>query len=886
MWRSVRSRLLDACQNRISDEPVESGSSLKRQQQQQNTRVPWYLASGFLLFWVLLFYAVVIPLFYRLPTGLTIEDVSKGGFIAERAQNNLYNLAGIGPKVVGSDANENQTVAYLMSELELIEQNVLTDYFDLEIDVQVVSGSYIHWTMINMYQGVQNIVIKLSPKNTTSESYLLVNSHFDSKPTSPSAGDAGFMVVTILEVLRVMSRTKQTFEHPIVFLLNGAEENPLEASHGFITQHEWAPFIKAVVNLDAAGSGGREILFQSGPNNPWLVDAYKNNARHPFATTMAEEIFQTGLLPSDTDFTIFTKYGNLIGLDMAQCINGFLYHTKYDRYDAIPRNAYQNTGDNVLSLVRALSNATQLHNPSAYATGHAVFFDFLGLYFVSYSATTGVYLNYIVAASSLLLVFISLWRIADVSHITTCNVSSWFILILILQIIAFVLGVGLPVVVAYVMDMYGLSLTYFSTPALLIGLYVCPSLLGLSLPTFIYFKLQRNDKISFGHHLQLALHGHAVVLALVGIALTVYGLRSAYVITWTLIFYVIPLALNLLTTLHDRGYSWSGLLKAVQILPFLYNSYLFYTFLTLMVSMMGRFGRGTNPDLIVSALTALGSVLALGFLLPLINMFRRPSFVLLILLAVSGLTIYTATSTQIGFPYRPKTNVERIPFLHVRRIFHEYDGTVSKDESGYLFNFQDRRGAAPLKAYKVNLTGLVSIESDCNTYMFCGLPLYDHRWVKNRLKGMWLPREDPITPPGTPDLQLVSKTILADYTTVRLEYNLTGPDHMSLFIQPYEDVVISNWSFLTSYIQAPGSTSSYPPPYHIYFTYGKDKSPLQFFIELTKADGDFDVPVMQLGVSGHYISSPGDAISTKFVKTIPPFAVTVDWPATYHRYIF
>jgi len=28
---------------------------------------------------------------------------------------------------------------------------------------------------------------------------------------------------------------------------------------------------------------------------------------------MAEEIFQTGILPSDTDFAIFVKYGNLIG---------------------------------------------------------------------------------------------------------------------------------------------------------------------------------------------------------------------------------------------------------------------------------------------------------------------------------------------------------------------------------------------------------------------------------------------------------------------------------------------------------------------------------------------------------------------------------------------
>lgn len=228
----------------ISDEPIEdavrSASSKKIKNQEQYLRGPWYLATGFLLFWALLFSAVVLPLFYRIPTGLTIEDASKGVFIAERAQSNLYKLAEIGTKVVGSDNNENKTVDYLMGLVNEIQENCLDDYFDIEVDLQEVSGSYIHWTMVNMYQGVQNIVIKLSPKNTTSTTYLLVNSHFDSKPTSPSAGDAGQMVVAILEVLRVMCSTKQTIRHPVVFLLNGAEENPLQASHGFITQHKWA----------------------------------------------------------------------------------------------------------------------------------------------------------------------------------------------------------------------------------------------------------------------------------------------------------------------------------------------------------------------------------------------------------------------------------------------------------------------------------------------------------------------------------------------------------------------------------------------------------------------------------------------------------------------
>ncbi|XP_016953643.2 endoplasmic reticulum metallopeptidase 1 isoform X1 [Drosophila biarmipes] len=881
MWQVLRSRF-DSCHNKISDEPIEgnggSASSKNVRRQELNFRGPWYLASGFLLFWALLFFAVVIPLFYHLPKGLTLEDASKGVFIAERAQNHLYEFDEIGTKVVGSEGNEIKTVDYLMSLVIEIQESCLDEYFDVEVDLQEVSGSYIHWTMINQYQGVQNIVIKLSPKNSTSEAYLLVNSHFDSKPTSRSAGDAGQMIVSILEVFRVMCTTEQTIQHTIIFLLNGAEENPLQASHGFITQHKWAKNCKAVVNLDSAGGGGSDIVFQTGPNSPWLVEHYKKSAIHPLATTMAEEIFQTGILPSDTDFGIFVKYGNLIGLDIAQFINGFTYHTKYDRFANIPRGSIQSTGENLLSLVRSLSNATELDNTAAYATGHVIFFDFLGLYFISYTESSGVILNYSVSGIALILIFVSIWRTASISCISPGYVLSWFILILVLEIIAFVLGFGLPLAVAYVFDKYGLSLTYFSTPALLIGLYICPSLLGLSFPSYIYLKLQRSAKVALAQQLQLVLHGHAVILALLGIGLTVYGLRSTYVVTWTLIFYETPLAINLLTTLHDRGFSWTGVLKTFQIIPFLYNSYLIYTFLVTLIPMMGRFGRGTNPDLIISALNALGTILALGFLIPLINMFRRPSLILFSLLAISAVTIYTATSTQIGFPYRPRTNVQRLPYLQVRRTFYEYDGTVVKDESGYLFNFQDRRGPAPLENSKVNLTGLVSIAADCDKVMMCGYPLYDHRWVKNREQIMWLPREAEIVPPFVPVLELVAKTDLGN-NTMRYEFNTTTTDHTSVFIQPEEDVTIVNWSLLLAYI---GQQTTY----HLYYSSGKNILPLTFYIDFWKLDGDFNVPVTQLGVGAHSIGNEGDAISQEFASQLPTFAALVEWPASYQRFIF
>lgn len=73
----------------------------------------------------------------------------------------------------------------------------------------------------------------------------LYNIHFyNYKNICTGAGDDGTMVVVMLEVLRVLSNTTRSLKHPIIFLFNGAEENSLQGSHAFITQHEWAKDVK------------------------------------------------------------------------------------------------------------------------------------------------------------------------------------------------------------------------------------------------------------------------------------------------------------------------------------------------------------------------------------------------------------------------------------------------------------------------------------------------------------------------------------------------------------------------------------------------------------------------------------------------------------------
>lgn len=45
----------------------------------------------------------------------------------------------------------------------------------------------------------------------------------------------------------MLSQQEKRTRHNILFLFNGAEETPLQAAHGFITQHPWAENVRGMM---------------------------------------------------------------------------------------------------------------------------------------------------------------------------------------------------------------------------------------------------------------------------------------------------------------------------------------------------------------------------------------------------------------------------------------------------------------------------------------------------------------------------------------------------------------------------------------------------------------------------------------------------------------
>ncbi|KAK4470741.1 hypothetical protein MN116_006266 [Schistosoma mekongi] len=257
------------------------------------------------------------------------DAVCNSTFDVVSARSHLVKVTNIGPRTAGSTANEITTANYLRNELKSIaavaNKTKLQVLFDEHVSNYSSFRAFFH---ISSYNNVRNFALRfhdLRAKNgNKSKSAFLINCHYDTAPGSPGASDAFVNCAIMLEVCRLLAASPSILSNDVIFLFNGAEESLLLSSHAFITQHKWASDVIAFMNLEGAGAAKRPMLFQTGPGNSSdvLLDVYASAFKQPFASVLGEDVFQFGLVPSDTDYRIFRDYGLVPGLDLAYTQDG------------------------------------------------------------------------------------------------------------------------------------------------------------------------------------------------------------------------------------------------------------------------------------------------------------------------------------------------------------------------------------------------------------------------------------------------------------------------------------------------------------------------------------------------------------------------------------
>ncbi|XP_019554040.3 endoplasmic reticulum metallopeptidase 1 [Aedes albopictus] len=765
----------------------------------------------------------------NLPEALTVADLERYpvAFIAERAWDNLKSFTDLGPRVAGSKANDELAVGIFKREIETIQA---TKHVNQEVimENQVVTGAF-NFTfygssMTTIYRNVQNIVVKLKGK---SDDALLLNCHFDTVPSSPGASDDVASCAVMLEILRVMSRLPDENRHSIIFLFNGAEETLLQASHGFITQHKWAKDVKAFLNLESAGSGGKEVLFQTGPNSPWMIDAYAKSVRHPFAQAMAEELFHTKLIPSDTDFRIFRDYGNIPGMDLAHFLHGYRYHTKYDSLDYLSLPVLQRTGDNVLALTREMANSEHLSANNAEPGSNTVFFDFLGLFFVKYSMRVATLINATVALLAVLIPYLGLSAAAGNQANKAIRTEALYGFSSVL--LGALLSVTTCAAIARQLEALDRVMTWYSNTWLILGIYCAPALASHCLMQMFFNAFFKNKKstLSTGMITQARLIGVNLFWSMISLCFTFAGLRSAYIF---MVLQMCSLASTIPTVvggLQRTVRKWIFLHLSVQFIAIVCSSFYYIIFVNLFVPITGRSGTVVNPDTIIGIVAAIGVLLSCSYLLPLLRLVKQPLKITASFSAVSLVALLLACCTPIGFPYRDASNAnpttQRHLVTHTFRLFHDELGLLRHMDQGFLFEVQDQNGGRTLQEYIVSDDSFVPVEKmdTCTNEFFCGIP-FDAMWRQAHFKHFWQPAQGP---PETHNMFTLAyeETNQLSEQLRRIRFKAEGSLQSAIFIGTKPGVELVAWS-LHEFIPPP-VTFNGQEGYFAYITHGVPSGP-------------------------------------------------------------
>ncbi|XP_066224198.1 endoplasmic reticulum metallopeptidase 1 isoform X2 [Saccopteryx leptura] len=767
-------------------------------------------------------------------------------FDARQARDYLEHITSFGPRTTGSPENEILTVNYLLEQIKLIEVQS-NSLHKISVDVQRPTGSFsidFLGGFTSYYDNITNVVVKLEPRDGAQHA-VLANCHFDSVANSPGASDDAVSCSVMLEVLRVLSISSEALNHAVIFLFNGAEENVLQASHGFITQHPWANLIRAFINLEAAGVGGKELVFQTGPENPWLVQAYVSAAKHPFASVVAQEVFQSGVIPSDTDFRIYRDFGNI-------------------------------PGDNILAVLKYLATSDMLVSSSKYRHGNMVFFDVLGLFVIAYPSRVGCIINYMVVVAAVLYLG---KKLLQPKH-KMANYTKDFFCGFGITLISWFTSLVTVLIIAVFISLIGQSLSWYNHFYVSICLYgtaAVAKIIFIHTLAKRFYYVNASDQYLGELFFDISLFVHCGSL----IALTYQGLCSAFV---SAVWVVFPLLTKLCVYKYFKQHGAEGKFIAFYFLgmfiPYLYSLYLIWAVFEMFTPILGRSGSEIPPDVVLASILAGCTMILSSYFINFIYLAKSTKKTMLTLTLVCAVTFLLVCSGTF-FPYSssptsPKP--KRVFLQHMTRTFHDLDGKVVKQDSGIWINGFDYTGMSHITPHIPEINHTIRAHCEENAPL-CGFPWYLPVHFLNR-KSWYLPASE-VSPRETVHFRLVSKE-QTPWDSVKLTFEASGPSHMSFYVRTHKGSTLSQWSL--------GNGTPVPSKggdYFVFYSHGLQASAWQFWIEVQVLEEQPE-GIVTVAIAAHYLSgedkrsSQLDTLRDKF----PDWTFPSGWVCTYNLYVF
>ncbi|CAI8616987.1 unnamed protein product [Vicia faba] len=614
---------------------------------------------------------------------------------------------------------------YIKGELELIKDRA-TSNVRIEIEESTVSGSFnmnfLRHHIALGYRNHTNILMRISSIDSKdTDPSVLVNAHFDGPLGSPGAGDCGSCVASMLEIARLIVDSGSALRRPVIFLFNGAEELFMLGSHGFMKTNKWHDTIGAFINVEASGTGGPDLVCQSGPSS-WPSNVYAEAAMYPMATSAAQDVFP--IIPGDTDYRIFSEdYGDIPGLDIIFLLGGYFYHTSYDTLEQFLPGSIQARGENLLRIIKAFTNSSKLQNKyqtnynevraSLFNEEQAVFFDYLSWFMIFYSKKVAKVLHSI---PIVLFLVMSFTRGQSCSWLATlCDFVKGFLF----HAVGIILAVVVPVAFSLMRLLFSSqTMNWFAHPFLAFIMFIPCSLVGLIIPRIIWRSFPHSQDVAIVKRTKEALSDEARFwgafgfYAVLTLAYLAAGLSGGFV-TFFACASMLPSWISFCFSVKSFGRRSfrSTMFYILPLVPCLAYAVYFGGFLAqFLIEKMGMMGSLPLPygyyvpDIIVAAVIGLVTGWSVGPLIPICGHWLARSSIVRFLLHLSVLAL--ALSSQF-FPYSMSAP-KRIVFQHTFRTA----GPSQITESTYDFSVLDSNSLQFLFKHSPEAAEILKVTSE------------------------------------------------------------------------------------------------------------------------------------------------------------------------------
>ncbi len=293
-----------------------------------------------------------------IPSALSLKQ-----FSIENEKNHIRAISQ-NPHPLGT-AEHTRVREYILNELKNLE---------LKPEVQIAQNIDSGASGYARIAGVHNLMTRIPGRNNSGA--ILLMAHYDSVPDSPGANDDSAGVAAILEILRILA-VSEPLRNDVIALITDGEEIGMVGAQVFFEQHPWAEDVKVVLNFEARGSRGVSYMYETGPDNAWLIKAFARSVTYPIGNSITHAIYQK--MPNDSDFTL-AKNAGVAGLNFAYIDGWQVYHTPLDNNENLHDATLYHHGSTVLELTTFLAEEP-LDSPPP---GDAVYFNLWRPWLISY----------------------------------------------------------------------------------------------------------------------------------------------------------------------------------------------------------------------------------------------------------------------------------------------------------------------------------------------------------------------------------------------------------------------------------------------------------------------------------------------------------------------